>query len=168
MAQEPKKEAAAAEGEAPKGGKKKLIIIIAAVLALAGGGAGWYFTQAKHKGDAKDKHEKHEEAPKPPEFLALETFTVNLQPDPDERFLQLDATLQVAGHEVAEQLKTQMPAIRNRMLMLLTSKKASDISTTEGKTQLSDEMLAELKKPFTKDAKPLEISSVLFTSFVIQ
>ncbi len=169
MAQEPKqdagKEEAAAEAPA-KSSKKKLIIIIAtALLAVGGGGAGWYFMHQKPAGKVE---KKHEEPPQAPVFVALETFTVNLQPDPDEKFLQLDATVQVANPEVAEHLKTQMPAVRNRLLMLLTSKKASDVSTSEGKTVLSDEMLAELKKPFAKGEKPLEVNSVLFTSFVIQ
>jgi flagellar FliL protein len=65
-------------------------------------------------------------------------------------------------------MKTQMPALRNRVLLLLTSKKATDISTPEGKTQLSEELLAELKKPLAAHGKPLKVTQVLFTSFVIQ
>jgi len=168
MAEEPKKDEAAEEPK--KGGKKKLIIIIAAVvLALVGGGAGWYFMQPKHaEGEEEAHHEEEHKEAQVPEFLPLETFTVNLQPDPDERFLQLDATLQVSSPEVAEALKVRMPAIRNRMLMLLTSKKASEISTTEGKEELSEEILETLQEPFTDEGDPLEIDSVLFTSFVIQ
>jgi len=168
MAQDPKQDAATEEAEAPvKSSKKKLVIILSAVLLLAGigGGAAWYFMKAK---PSDKKAEKKVEAPKPPVFLALETFTVNLQPDPDEKFLQMDVTLQVAGPEVAEYVKLQMPAVRNRMLMLLTSKTASEISTSEGKALLSEEILAELKKPFAKGEKPQEITSVLFTSFVVQ
>lgn len=101
-------------------------------------------------------------------FVPFETFTVNLLPDPDDKFLQLDLTMEVKGAELAEKLKTQMPALRNRVLLLLTSKKASDIATPEGKAQLSEELLAELKKPLGGHGKPLKITQVLFTSFVIQ
>ena len=163
MAADPKPDGAEV---APKS-KKKLIVIIAAVALLAGGGgAAWFFMQPK-AGDHK-KEVKHEEPAHAPVFLALDTFTVNLQPDPDEKFLQLEISLQVASPEQAELLKTQMPAVRNRLLMLLTSKLASDISTSEGKQQLSDEIIAEVKKPFSKEAKPQEVSGVFFTSFVIQ
>ena len=163
MAADPKPDGAEV---APKS-KKKLIIIIAAVALLAGGGgAAWFFMQPK-AGDHK-KEVKHEEPAHAPVFLALDTFTVNLQPDPDEKFLQLEISLQVASPEQAELLKTQMPAVRNRLLMLLTSKLASDISTSEGKQQLSDEIIAEVKKPFSKEAKPQEVTGVFFTSFVIQ
>lgn len=194
MAQEPAKAEGAAEA-APKS-KKKLIVILAVVLALAaGGGAAAFFLMKKPEAhQAKDKHgEKAEKAegdeaiseeageeesaeesgghadPKTAlTYVQFETFTVNLLPDPDEKFLQLDLTIEVKGAELAEKMKTQMPALRNRVLLLLTSKKASDISTPEGKTQLSEELLAELKKPLAAHGKPLKVTQVLFTSFVIQ
>ena len=109
----------------------------------------------------------HGEAGAGPAFLAFETFTVNLLPDPDEKFLQLDLTVEVKDAALADKMKAHMPALRNRVLMLLTSKKASDISTPEGKTALSAELLEELKKPFS-GKKPLKVKQVLFTSFVIQ
>jgi flagellar protein FliL len=101
-------------------------------------------------------------------YVQFETFTVNLLPDPDDKFLQLDLTVEVKGAELAEKMKAQMPALRNRVLLLLTSKKASDISTPEGKAQLSGELLVELKKPLAAHGKPLKVTQVLFTSFVIQ
>ncbi len=163
MAQDPK---AGAEEAAPAS-KKKLIIIIAAVVLLAGGGgAGWFLTH--QKSDHKKEEAKHEEPAHAPVFLTLETFTVNLQADPDEKFLQLDVSLQMASPEAAEAIKVQMPAVRSRLLLLLTSKNAAEISTVEGKQQLSDEIIAEVKKPFAPGAKPQEVLGVFFTSFVIQ
>ena len=163
MAADPKPDGAEA---APKS-KKKLIIIIAAVVLLAvGGGAAWFLTNQKP--DHKKEEAKHEEPAKAPVFVTLEAFTVNLQPDPDEKFLQTEISLQVANPEQEELLKGQMPAVRSRLLMLLTSKTASDISTSEGKQKLSDEIIAEVKKPFSKGAKPQEVTGVFFTSFVIQ
>jgi len=181
MAQDPKAKEPAAEGEAPAPkSKKKLIIIIAAVVVLlAGAGGGWYFMKSKEAAKKPAKHgEVHEEAeaeeaegehgPAAPIFLPLETFTVNLQPDPDEKFLQLDVSIQVKKPEEAEALKAQMPAIRNRLLMLLTSKQANQISTMEGKQELSNEILAEVNKPFTDHGKPQKVTGVFFTSFVVQ
>jgi len=149
----------------PPTSKKKLIIFIVALLLAGGGGASWYFM---HQKSDNKKEVKHEEPAKVPVFLTLDTFTVNLQADPDEKFLQLDMSLQVSSAEAVELLKAQMPAVRNRLLMLLTSKKQSEISTMEGKQKLSGEILAEIKKPFSAESKPQEISGVFFTSFVIQ
>jgi flagellar protein FliL len=179
MAQDPKaKDPAATEAAPPKSKKKLIIIIIAIVVLLAGAGGGWYFMKSKeaHKKPAKHgevqeeaaAEEEGEHGPAAPVFLTLETFTVNLQPDPDEKFLQLDISIQVKKPEEAEALKGQMPAIRNRLLMLLTSKQASQISTIEGKQELSDEILVEVNKPFTEHGKPQKVTGVFFTSFVIQ
>ncbi|ACT50010.1 MULTISPECIES: flagellar basal body-associated protein FliL [Methylovorus] len=169
MAKDPK--AAAPAEEAPAAGsKKKLIMIIVIALLVLGGGGGaaaWFFL---HK-PAKEEHkveEKHEEAPKPPVFVSLETFTVNLQPDPESQFLQVDLTLKVADAEQAEIVKLHMPEIRNRLLMLLSSKKPSEVTSIEGKKALSDEIVAQVKQPFSAGEKPLEVSGVFFTSFVVQ
>lgn len=172
MSQAPKEKPAAAAGEAPPAkSKKKLIVIIAAVVLLAGiGGGAWFFMHAKDadKKEAAHKEEKHEGPEHAPVFVPIETFTVNLQPDPNEKFLQTDISMQVASPEAAEKIKALMPAIKSRILLLLTSKQASEIATSEGKQALSDELLAELKKPFTEHGKPEEITGIFFTSFVIQ
>lgn len=168
MAQAPKAAPAAegSEASAPKS-NKKLIIIIAAVAILAGGGgAAWYFMQPKH--DEHKKEEKKHEPETPPVFVTLESFTVNLQPDPDEKFLQVDLTVKVAKPEQEEELKHHMPEIRNRVLMLLTSKKASELTTLEGKNALAKEITEQIKLPFSKEGHPQEVLGVFFTSFVVQ
>jgi len=158
------------DDEIPKGksGSKKLIIILLLVLLAGGGGAAaaWFFF-LQHPAEHKDEAPKPQ-APKPPVFMSLETFTVNLQPDPDDQYLQVDVTLKVGGPEVVEAIKLHMPEVRNRMLMLLSSKKSSEISTPEGKKQLIDEIIAQLKEPFNAGEKPQEVTGVFFTSFVIQ
>lgn len=129
--------------------------------------------EAAEEEEEEEEHESgggggHGEAAAGPAYLQFETFTVNLLPDPDEKFLQLDLTIEAKDPALADKIKAQMPLMRNRVLMLLTSKKASDIATPEGKAQLSEELLAALKKPMKKGGKPLKIKQVLFTSFVIQ
>ena len=156
------------EEEAPvvKKSKKKLIIILLAVILLAGGGGGaWYFMG--HKKPVGEQHAKAEPA-KPPVFLVMEPFTVNLQSEGGEQFLQAAFTLQVGSAEQVDLLKLYMPQVRSRLLLLLTSKKASDINTAEGKKKLSAEIMAAVKQPFTPEAKPQEVAEVFFTSFVIQ
>lgn len=152
---------------APKS-KKKLIIIIAAVALLGGGGAGAYFMmKPKPKADAHAKEEVHEEAKKPA-FMTLETFTVNLQPDPEEQYLQADISLQLSDAKEEEVLKEHMPLVKSRVLMILSSKKSSEIKTSEGKNALTKELLTELNKPFLPEGKPQTISGVFFTNFIIQ
>jgi flagellar FliL protein len=166
MAKDPK--AAESTDEAPKSKKKLIIIIVAVVALLAGGGGAWFFMKgdAEHGDEHAEVEEEHVELP--PVFVPLETFTVNLQPDPDERFLQLEMSLQVATAEEETKLTNHMPAVRNRILMLLGSKVASEISDTEGKQALIEEIIEEVNEPFSEKGKPQEVSGVFFTSYVIQ
>lgn len=145
--------------------KSKKIIIIGALLLLgcAGGAGAWYYNQALHSPRAVK-----EKPPKPPVFVSLDTFTINLLPDPAEQFLQVDITLQLADEADATLVKTHMPEVRNRLLMLLTTKKGAEISTLEGKKKLSTDISAQLKQTFTAGNKLNNVAGVFFTSFVIQ
>lgn len=170
MKADPKADAAAA---APAGSKKKLIVIaVAAVLLLGGGGgAAWYFMQG---GDAASGQDSPKDAKKKKnanvkaEYVPVDAFTVNLQPENGEQYLQVQFTLQVGGTEQATLIKDNMAIVRNRVLLLLSGKKASDISTVEGKQQLAAEIQAIVQEPFEKDGDEQDITDVLFTSFIIQ
>lgn len=160
---EPAETAEAAEAAPAGKSKKKLFIIIGAVVVLLGGvGMGaWFFTQgSQHPGEAKS------EPPKAPIFLPLETFTVNLQGG--EQYLQTDITLQVADEAQVEDIKLQMPRVRSRMLALLSSKQASELATAEDKKKLTQDIMAQLNRPFYPQGKPQHVVDVLFTTFVIQ
>jgi flagellar protein FliL len=149
---------------APKSSKKMLVIILAAVLAIGlGAGAAWFFTQGK-----SDTGQKEVKQAEKPEFVVIEPFTVNLQPEEGEQYLQIQFTLQVSSLEQVELIKTNMPHVRNRVLLLLSGKKASEISTVEGKKQLSKEIIEAVKQPFFDKGPPQEVSDVMFTSFIIQ
>ena len=149
----------------PAKSRKKVLFLAAIVMALVSAGASgaWYMVQQK-SGHAEVKHE----APKPPVFVSLDPFTVNLQPDPDDQFLQVEIALQVADQEQADLIKLEMPKIRNRLLLLLSSKKSSEISSVKGKNQLSEEIIAQINLPFSPSAKGQNLLGVFFTSFVIQ
>jgi flagellar FliL protein len=160
---------------APAGNKKKLLIIIlAAVLLLAGagGGAAWFFLHGKGGGEEEAPAKKHKSAAKsgPPTFQVVEPFTVNLQPGEGggDQYLQLAFTLQVPGLEDAEVIKNNMPKVRSRILLLLSSKHANDINTPEGKKQLASDIIAQLREPFEERGAQQEVTDVLFTSFIIQ
>jgi len=166
MAKDKDKPAAEVVEGAPKKGKRKLLIIIAAVVLLGGGGgAAWYFLHAKKAGD--EHQVKHEDPAKPPVFVKLEAFTVNLTAEGEEHYLQTDIELKVVDAKVSDNIKAHMPEIRNNVLLLLSSKTASALSSMEGKQKLSNEVKEQVNKVLhAKDADG--VSGVFFTSFVIQ
>lgn len=149
--------------EARPKSKKKLVIAIAAALLLGGGaGAAWWIM--KPAPDAAHAAAKPP-PPAPPVFVELEAFTVNLGGD---RLLQTTVSLQVKKAEDAELLKTWMPQVKSRMLMLLSSQSAEELQTPAGKEALTASIATQLKKPYAQGAEAPHIDGVFLTSFVIQ
>ena len=167
---------------APKAGRRKLILIAAAVVILLGAAAGaaWFFAQsdeaeppvakgkaaAKAKDKAKDKEPEKEK--KPSVFMSMDTFTVNLQEENGEHYLQTSVVFEVSDDKTADLIKTQMPVIRSKMLLLLSSKRPSEIKTLEGKEKLASEIAAEARKHAKLKSPELALTNVHFNAFVIQ
>ena len=153
-----------AEPVAKKSPKKLILIIAMLFIALGAGGAGaWFYLGSK----GTTKVAKHEPPP-PPVFVNLEPFTVNLQPEDGTQYMQVTMVLQVKNDEAAEQIKQHMPQVRSRLLELMSGKTASEINAKNGKHKLADEIIAQVKLPFSKDATPQEVGGVFFTDLVIQ
>lgn len=150
----------------PKKGKGKLIMIIIVVVLLAGGGGGgaaWYFLGGK-----TDPKAQKAPPPKPPVYHPLEQFTVNLQPEGEEQYLQVAMTLKVSDQKVVEHLKLHDPELRNRLLLILTSKAPSQLTNMEGKRQLATEILQAARRPFSEGQPEQDVQDVVFTAFIIQ
>ena len=138
-----KEEAAAAP--AKKKSRTLLIVVIAVVTALAagGGGAAWWFARG-HGAAAGTGAEKRAERQRPSVYVPLETFTVNLQPENGDRFLQTNLSLSVADGDGEQAIKQLMPVIRSRLLLVLSSKKPSELGSVEGKQHLANQIAAEV------------------------
>lgn len=192
MSSKPAESEELGDGEAapPKKNKKLLVIIIAAVVLLVaiGGGVGYMLMHkntAKHDGDQAeetadaesadgDKHAKKKKSEKeaPPVYIAMDVFTVNLIPEQGDQFLQLTASVQVADAHEGERLRLHMPKLRNKMMLLLSGHKASELISKEGKEKLAEDMRDQMNEVLneTATAKMPEdpVEEVLFTSFIIQ
>ena len=164
-----------AEEAAPPAKKKrgllKILLLVTLLLGAAGGGA-WYFLGGQ---EPATPHKPGSAASgklvssKPPVFVTLEPFTVNLQDDDaSPQYLQVGLSLKLSDYKLVDAIKLHMPEIRNRVLLLLSSKKASEISTLEGKKALSAALLREVEQPLSGGAPLKGLDGVLFTSFVIQ
>lgn len=129
-----------AEGEElppKKKGKLPLLIGLLVVLIVAGG-AGWYFFSKK---SAVTEEPVKVVKPKPPVFVPLDPFTVNLAASAQgEQYLQVAATLKVLDPPSADALKQYMPEMRHRILTLLASKNPAELASGEGRERLAEEM----------------------------
>jgi flagellar FliL protein len=185
---------------APPKSKKMLIVVGVVLLFAAALGAGWFFG----KGSAPTAESAiHEEATKEAEpahevkFVPLgDNFTVNLQREEGDRYLQAGITLKILQPELEEKIKAVMPEIRSKLLFLLSAKLPSELQTVEGKKKLIAEIIAEVDGTLGLDSAPAQpdtapadtaasaptaaepapvvepkttgVVDVLFTSFIIQ
>lgn len=159
---EPAKAPAAAEGEAPKSKKKLIIVLVAVFLLLAGGGGAAWFFLVKNKPAKEEKKKKEPEATAPAIFVPLDRFTVNLVQENGDQVLQVGVTLKTYDPELDEKIKKATPEIHSRILELLSSKRASQLSTVEGKKRLTAEILYLTNRilGFKKAAPPPEAPAV--------
>lgn len=163
----------ASEDAAPAKGKSKLLIILVAVFALlaaGGGGAAWFFHSKNAaaeaaKGEGEDgKPAAKKESGKPPIFVTLENFTVNLAGG--DHFMQLGLVLQVKDEETAEKIKVFLPQIRSKVLLLLSAKTPEELQDANGKQALIAELLADAREPFHAEGE--NVQAVLLGSMLIQ
>jgi len=152
-----------------------LIVAIAAVILGGAGGAAYFLSgpgeSAPIDPDAPPAEEVQAKAEpaKPPRFLVVDPFTVNLQNEgAGDQFLQISFSLQLADEKQEELIKQYLPQARSRLLLLLSGKKASEISSVDGKKKLAEEIVEQLKVPFSPQVPALVVNNVFFTSFVIQ
>lgn len=183
----------------PKKSKKVLLIVVVAILVLAmiGGAAAFFMMKGQataeegdEEGDeppakvekAKKAKKEHDDAP--PVFVKMEAFTVKLQTEQQEAYLQAVPELRVLDAHLGDKIKQYTPEIRHKLLLILSGKKASDISTPQGVQQLANEMrvainaIIEPPPPRKKGREPEEpgdhagpddpVQAVLFTSFIVQ
>jgi flagellar FliL protein len=132
-------EGAPAAKPSGRGGKSKLLLALGLVLLCgAGGGTYWYLQHSSGTG----KHEAKVEPAKPPVFVPLDAFTVNLQLEESPQFLQVGLSFKVRDNAVVDALKLHMPEVRDRTLLLLSSQKASTLLTLDGKKNLAKDIVA--------------------------
>lgn len=176
MAEEAAAKESAAEG---KGGGGKPIILYALVvlnmLIVAGVGAMLYLGRQKDEakptldkvieGEHEAQHEdklKEEEEDFVGKMIPLETFLVNLSGNRGNKLLKVNMELEVEGQKIAEEIDKRKPQIRDIIIILLSSKTYAQLSSTEGKEFLREEVRDTVNSFLTKG----KIKRVHFTEFI--
>lgn len=179
-------DAAAAEEKAPAPAPAfpmKLLIIISLVALVVGGGGAVVAVKflggaskgaegaEEHKAEASPKADsqsgaggKHGQAAAPGVMFDLDPFIVNLADMPEIRYLKLTIKLEADNEGVAADLTARIPQIRDAVLVLLSSKDANAVRTTQGKFQLRDEITQRINGLLQKPG----VRSAYFTEFVVQ
>jgi flagellar FliL protein len=162
MAQQPSAPPAAAQPPAKKFSKLPRLLLLLVILAGIAGG-GWYYYRSTHSAHATPVAKV-----KKPLYVKLDTFTVNLVADHADQYLQVGIVLQAVDDQSVDRIKLYMPVIRNHLLLLLSSKHASDLTPVAGKQKLMDEILAAARDAVPGSQPNHGIDGIYFSSFVIQ
>ena len=152
------------EAPAVKKKSKKVLFLGLAVLilGLAGGGGTWYWLHQDHA-PAKAAEKK------PPVFVTLEPFTVNLLQEAGDHYLQVGIVYQVDGDKTVDAMKTYMPIMRNRILLLLSGKHPSELAQVDGKQKLVTELMQVARESLPEGETPERgVDGAFLSAFVIQ
>lgn len=142
-----------------KAGLLKWIILAVLVLVLgAGGYVGWsHFAQSSKPSHTTPKITKEI-------VYELDTFLVNLSDPGGRRYLKVNIKLRLDNQKVVKELNDRKDQLRDRILMLLSSKRFDDIATLAGKMALKQEIMSRLNS-ILKEGR---VEQVYFTEFLVQ
>lgn len=96
--------------------------------------------------------------------FTLEPFIVNIYDGQELRYLKVKVEMEMANPAVKAELDGRLAAMRDAILVVLTSKTLQDIQDIQGKNQLREEILAAVSKIVAQG----KVTKVYFTDFVIQ
>jgi len=148
-------EATAAAGghDAPAAAKKsKMPMIIGAVAFVVLAGAGYYFGVAlPAKKHAEEESEKSVEKRlmkqlerkkdnKPPVFIAMDEFLVNLPGKGGEHYLSTKLVLRTADTATEKRITEFLPLVRDRILAVLSARTVAELATVEGKEGMAKDI----------------------------
>lgn len=105
-----------------------------------------------------------------PIFVEIEPFTINMTNSRGaSRLLYIGMTFKVGNEVTRDILEEHLPQVRSRLLMRLSDEPVDELTTTEGKRQLGDKLIAALQDPPLTEHQPeLALEEVLFTEFIVQ
>jgi len=169
------------EDDKKEGGKSSnmMLIIIIAVLVLLlviGGVAAFLLSGGEEEAQQMDQSEPSSKSASPKKqkkrmesltvgpMYPLDNFIVNLLSDSGRRFLKTQINLEMDSEDLAAELDSKVPVIRDIIIRVLTSKTLEEISTAKGKDKLKDALVNQLNMRLQDG----EINNLYFTEFVIQ
>jgi flagellar FliL protein len=162
------------EKEEKSGGSNKLLLIVIIVLLLLlliiGGLVAYFLLSSNDNPDQPQEQQKIEKKHKVSQMTEigpiypLDQFIVNLVSNNADRYLKCKIDLELDSPDLQKEVDKKLPAIRDAIIQILSSKTVEEIQTAKGKEKLKEEIKRKLNEMLTTG----EIRNVYFTEFVIQ
>ena len=183
MAEEEKEEIEEEKG----GGMKKKIIFLLLGLILVGAGAGgaMFMFGSEDKEMMAEEGMEGKEMMKDGEMMAEEgemmmkdepaiyldlhpAFVANFSGNSKKKYMQVYMVALAKEQVVIDKLEMHMPAVRNNILMTLSTKTSEDVSTVAGKEELRQEVLEVVRETLVDKVGKAGVEDLYFTKFVAQ
>jgi flagellar FliL protein len=171
-----KKENQEVEEQKEKGGGNKLLLIVIIVLLLLLliiGGLVAYFLLSNTSDETQPSKQQQEKVIKKKKIsdmaevgpiYPLDQFIVNLISNNANRYLKCKISFELDSPELQQEIDKKLPAVRDIIINILSSKSVEEIQTAKGKQKLKEEIKRKVNEILTTG----EIRHVYFTEFVIQ
>jgi flagellar protein FliL len=146
-----------------------IIIISVAVLFMGTVGAGFFILWNKISQVPLDPTKVAEMPVEEEEnvigpLYTLDTMIVNLSDHGGKRYLRVTMALELSDTESIATIESRLPQIRDAVLMILPTKTYDDVSTTDGKISLRNQVMEKINALMTKG----HVNNIYFTEFVVQ
>ena len=99
-----------------------------------------------------------------PVLVQMKPFVVNLRGDRGRRYLRVSMEIEVLGERGKSTIEEHASQVRNRLIFLLTNKTVEEISTTEGKYQLQEDITQQINETIGVALA----TKTYFTDFIVQ
>ncbi len=167
------------EGQEQPKKKSPMLFIIIGVLVVALGGGGFFaYTKFFKKAPAESAEEEGGgdhggggghggqggQGGGASLVMDWDSFLVNLADPGGKRYLKVTMKLEMTSISAQTEFTAKNVALRDAVLMLLSSKEFEDISTAGGKQTLKQEIMARVNKALQKG----QVKEVYFTDFLVQ
>ena len=149
--------------------KVLILIIVVAVLFMGLVGAGFFILWSKISQIPLDPAKVAEMPVEEEENVIgplynLDTMIVNLSDHGGKRYLRVTMALELSDPESVDTIESRLPQIRDAVLMILPTKTYDDVSTTDGKIALRNQVMEKINTLMTKG----RVNNIYFTEFVVQ
>ncbi len=160
-----------------KGGGKSntllLIILIVLLLVVGGGGAAFFLMGDKDQGEeaaaAEGEHAAEAVEEKETHYLELgKEFVVNLEDNRKVNYLQVEIQVMARSSEPLTIIEENMPLVRNKVMLILSSQKYEELNTREGKEKLREAIKQAIQEILHEESANANIEAVYFTSLIMQ
>lgn len=136
----------------------------AVLIGFLGGFAGGYASQALAAEDAEGEDRVVRYVELTPTFVT----NFGVSQTGHLHYVKADVTVRVSNKEAEYAARYHLPALRDRLVLLLARQDETTISSTAGREMIKAEALSELREVLEREEGAPHIDDLMFTNFIVQ